>query len=401
LAVDDLTYLINLIHSIKHKPLICNPNAMAANFHQPSVHALLDAMSEPLLTFGVSGLVTFANRAAQAHPGHPVESMSGSPTIKALVGDAVLGKLQLPFTTEIELTDGLRIKGQFMPGPAGLDIAFVGTSGAGVGQDQRMGLKDIMGLLQAEVNPPLKGFISELRTRPASPIHSSLDQAARLLYERLSRLADLIMVFGEDVALSNDRMELIPLLQEVCGELTYRADIHNTRFEMIVPEQPLPPIYGSERLLRSAFFECLNNAVIHAHTETGQDVQATVEIRFTLSGEHVMVGIHNQGATQFKLNSKDMLTPFAQPSASMLAKGPPPRLGLPLVQRIVDLHGGNMRLNSSVGKHVNMLLEFPTGAPQRATNQLNLAQAQRYAADLAQLVSRRKKDHHEAQSTDR
>jgi hypothetical protein len=63
-----------------------------------------------------------------------------------------------------------------------------------------------------------------------------------------------------------------------------------------------------------------------------------------------------------------------------------------LVQRIVGLHGGNMRLNTSNDDTVNVLIEFPTGAPQRGQNQLDIAQTQRYAADLAQLMSRRKKE---------
>jgi anti-sigma regulatory factor (Ser/Thr protein kinase) len=144
--------------------------------------------------------------------------------------------------------------------------------------------------------------------------------------------------------------------------------------------------------MRAAFFECLNNAVIHAAKETGSDVQSTIEIRFTLSGEHVLVGIRNRGATQFRLNSKELLTPFSRPSTVTLANTPRPRLGLPLVQRIVDLHGGHMRLNGSAGNEVSMLLEFPTGAPQREANQLSIAQAQRYAKDLAQLISRRKRE---------
>ncbi len=57
-------------------------NIMAVNLHQPSVYALFEAMPIPLLTLGVSGLVTYANSAAKQHPGRPVESMSGKPVIK-------------------------------------------------------------------------------------------------------------------------------------------------------------------------------------------------------------------------------------------------------------------------------------------------------------------------------
>jgi len=65
---------------------------------------------------------------------------------------------------------------------------------------------------------------------------------------------------------------------------------------------------------------------------------------------------------------------------------------LPLVQRIVGLHGGQMRLSTTEQDTVQVLMEFPTDAPQRGQAELSVAQAQRYAQDLAQLMSRRKKE---------
>jgi hypothetical protein len=37
-------------------------------------------------------------------------------------------------------------------------------------------------------------------------------------------------------------------------------------------------------------------------------------------------------------------------------------------------------------------MEFPTGAPMRGQSNLDITQAQRYAKDLAELMSRRKKE---------
>ncbi len=98
---------------------------MATNFHQPSVNALFDAMPLPMITFGVNGVATFANRAARLHPGKPVEAMSGRIVIKNLAQAITLGKIKLPYAAEVGVADGKKLKGQFMAGPSGLDIAFV------------------------------------------------------------------------------------------------------------------------------------------------------------------------------------------------------------------------------------------------------------------------------------
>ncbi len=366
---------------------------MAVNFHQPSVHALLDVMPAPLLTFGVSGLVTYANTAAEQHPGRPVDKMNGNPVIKSLVAAATLGKLKLPYPAKIELADGHHIEGRFMAGPAGLDIAFVGAGESGhaeaIGSTSgHMKLQHIIELLRDELGPPLNLLQSQLQALPSGSEHAGLDMAARTLGQRIGRLTDLIEVFGDDIIRANDRIEPLELMQRICAELHERAARMGVRFEIIPPPQALPPIYGSLKLLSRAFHECLENALIYSRKEISSGQQLAVEIRFTFSGEHVLLSIRNRGSSPLKVGAHDTLRPFAAPSGSETVA----RLGLPLVQRIVSLHGGQLRLSALDEDTVKVLMEFPTGAPMRGQEKLGISQAQRYAKDLAQLMSRRKKE---------
>jgi hypothetical protein len=366
---------------------------MAVNFHQPSVYALLDVMPTPLLTFGVSGLVTYANSAAKQHPGRPVDKMNGNPIIKSLVAAATLGKLKLPYPAKIELADGHKIDGRFMAGPAGLDIAFVGAGESHQAEAIRttsghMQLQHIIELLRDEIGPPLNLLHSELQALPRSSEHASLDMAARALGQRLGRVADLIEVFGDEILRTNDRIEPLELMQQICGELKERAERMGVRFEIIPPTQALPPIYGNLKLLSRAFHECLENALIHSRKEINSGQQLVVDIRFTFSGEHVLLSIRNRGSSPLKVGAHDTLRPFAAASGNETVA----RLGLPLVQRIVSLHGGQLRLSSLDEDTVKVLMEFPTGAPMRGQESLGISQAHRYAKDLAQLMSRRKKE---------
>ena len=368
-----------------------------ANFNISAVNALFDASPLPLLLFGVSGRVNFANRAAQHHAGKPVESMDNQDVIKQLIRDATLGTLKLPYEADIQLKDGSLMHGRFMSGPSGLDIAFVMSSAEqdeGYGA-QGMKLQDIMELLKAEVNPPVQYLLSQVEglTLPAD---NKAHQAAEILKQRLSRLSDLIQVFGDDLVNSNDRIELYPLVRQVCDEMTQKAQATGVRFEFAELKQTLPPIYGNQRLIKRAFFECIDNAVTYSRRQTDAALSLVVEIRFTFSGQHILVAVRNRGATQLKVSNAEKLRPFAQTPqttapATMMTKDAP-RMGLPLVQRIVALHGGNMRLNAVDADTVQILMEFPTGAPVRGNKDLDKAQAEAYAKDLAQLMSRRRKE---------
>ncbi|MEK9953669.1 MAG: ATP-binding protein, partial [Curvibacter sp.] len=312
---------------------------------------------------------------------------------KSLVTAATLGKLKLPYTAKIELADGHRMEGRFMAGPAGLDIAFVGTGEAEHGEaigatSGPMKLQHIIELLRDELGPPIHLLQSQLQALPSASEHAGLDLAARALAQRLGRLADLIEVFGDDILRINDRIEPLELMQQICDELQERAERMGVRFDIVPPAQALPPIYGSLKLLSRAFHECLENALIHSRKEINSSQQLAVEIRFTFSGEHVLLSIRNRGSSPIKVGAQDTLRPFAAPSGSDTVA----RLGLPLVQRIVGLHGGQLRLSTLDDDTVKVLMEFPTGAPMRGQENLGISQAQRYAKDLAKLMSRRKKE---------
>jgi signal transduction histidine kinase len=363
---------------------------MATNYHQPSVNALLDTMPLPVLTFGVNGLLTYANSAAKIHPGRPVDAMSGKPVIKALVRDITLGKIKLPYVAEVELVGGLRMKGQFMSGLSGLDIAFVGSADAkGPVKAERKSLADIIALLRDEVDPPLKRLTGMLGDLPQSPEGAKLEEAAQALSQRLRRLGDLVAVFGESVLNIDDRVELVPLVQAVCNELKPKAMAMRVHFDITEPSQTLPPIYGNAELIHRAFYECFDNALTHSRKEVSRQQDLGVKIGYTFSGEHILVSVRNRGAIPEEEKGIETRDVFSTNKSANPGSG---RIGLPLVQRIVGLHGGNMRMTTVDDDEVRVLMEFPTGAPQRGQAQLDIAQAQRYATDLAQLMSRRKKE---------
>ena len=367
---------------------------MATTFTPTAVHALLDAVPIPVLTLAPDGAITFANRAAKSHPGRPIDALNGKPVIKAMLRDMTLGKVKLPYSAEVELNGGIKVKGQFLAGLGGLEIAFLIHTAAPAGQDRSVtpsGLSEVMALLRDEVTPPLKRVSALLGDLPESPQAEQLEEAAQALDQRIRRLNDLIAVFGDEVLVTSDRIELAEMVQSVCQELTPRALAKKVHFEITPPSQTVPPIYGNAEIIRRAFYECIDNAVTHSRKEVNSRQDLVVKVTYNLTGEHVLISVRNLGAMPEEshgIETRDLLARGSGASAPESTG----RLGLPLVRRIVGMHGGNMRMTAVGDDEVRVLMEFPTGAPQRGQAQLDIAQAQRYAADLAQLMSRRKKE---------
>lgn len=367
---------------------------MTVNYHQPSVNALLDAMPLPVLTFGVSGAVTFANKAAKAHPGRPVEVMGGRAVIKSLVHDLTLGKIKLPYSANVELDGGIKVKGDFMAGLSSLDISFVikadGTAAKEEPAAPQVDLGRVMALMRDEVMPPMRKVSGLLGALPANPKNDEVEDALQALDQRLRRMTDLIAVFGDEVLVTEDRVELASLVKQVCEELRPKAVAKKVAFEVQEPSQTLPPLYGNAQMIHRALYECFDNAVTHSRREVKSNQSLSVKVSYTLTGEHVLITVRNQGAIPEEegIETRDV---FAKPVAGGPNDGKG-QLGLPLVQRIIGLFGGNMRMTSVGDDEVKVMMEFPTGAPLRGQTRLDIAQAQRYASDLAQLMSRRKKE---------
>ena len=363
---------------------------MQQNYHQPAVNALIDAVPIPILTFDVNGRVTFSNRAAKAHPGKPVEVIDGLPVIRALSRDISLGKIKLPYAATLELQGGIKIKGSFLNGLSGLDVSLIlepveASEGA---RPSGVDVKQVMALIRDELNPYIQKVASRLSGLDATPKIEELETALDNLKSRMSRLNDLVTVFGNDALRIDDRIEIPTTIQSICDEIRPRALAKGIQIEIKPPHDLLPPLYGNAEMIRRALYECVENAVAHSRREVRGGTPLKVGVAFNLTGEHVLVVVRNEGA--LPPDAQGIETRDALKSGGAASQSVNGRLGLPLVERILGMHGGNIRINSTSDDEVRVIMEFPTGAPRRAQAQMDIEQAQRYAHDLAQLMKQRK-----------
>ena len=369
---------------------------MAVNYHQPSVNALFDAMPLPMITFGVNGTATYANPAARTHPDKPLEAMSGKVIIKNLAQAIALGKIKLPYQAAVGVGENKKMNGTFMAGPSGLDIAFVGSppeggeeapAGPGV-KSNRMGIDEIIQLLRDELSPPMRKVSTMLGSLPSGEGGQKFDTAVAELDDRLRRLADLLAVFGEESMVMDDRMDITAVINQTLDALKEKAITNKVRFEVKPPPSDLPPLYGNNRLIKRALYEAFDNALTHSRKAVKAGVDCNVSISYLLSGEYMLISVRNQGAISPEdkgIETRDLFDTRRPEQANA-------RLGLPLVNRIIGLHGGNMRMSIVDGEDTRVMIEFPTGQPQRGQANIDMEQAQRYAADLALLMQRQKKE---------
>ena len=139
-----------------------------------------------------------------------------------------------------------------------------------------------------------------------------------------------------------------------------------------------------------ALHECLHNAVQHAREDVSSREKVAVGISFHAAGHHLLVTIRNMGVLSAAAIGHHAEAIF-HPAPVAVGASPDPerlRIGLPLTHRILQLHGGGLRIEQDAPGEWVVRLELPTGAPLRSTHQLDLLQAQIYAEDLSRLMAR-------------
>jgi signal transduction histidine kinase len=360
---------------------------------------LLDIVNSPLLMFNAEGQVVFSNRAAKSLPCRPALLLGSDPHVRTLVRDIAEGRTSALHEMEVEgmSDDGIaRLKCRTAPKPiAGLVAMAVSLAEEPAGEtarsaapvEQRLSLQQIMELLRAELMPPMMQVLGQSES-------GSLNDSVRTLHERLDRVVDLVNVFGEDVLIGDERMLIADMVHGVCEDLAPLTQQNGVAFLMEGIGQELPPVYGSARLMRRALHECLHNAVVHARSSTATTEQVVVGVRFKASGNHLLVDIHNSGvlsAAALQRHAGAIFRPSVQAGASGKPPVPTLQIGLPLAHRILQLHGGRLRIEQDSASELEVRLELPTGAPLRNTHHLDMLQAQIYAEDLSTLMARTRK----------
>ncbi|NDY91976.1 HAMP domain-containing histidine kinase [Ideonella livida] len=374
-----------------------------------SLSELLENLRQGLLWVGKDGLVRHLNSQAGQLTGLAVGRRVFDPDLARTIAEVVSRQApKLVNSVGVAAVAGqapLELACRVIPGLT-KDDAFVLIRG---GEDDAEGgaaFDNLMMVIKEDLRDPLReaqlslGVAVDQGDRVAM---ATLADRLESTLRTLDKLVDLASIWGSEALLSTDRIELWPLLQKVWGEVEPLALDRGitARFRAQGGVQSLSTLYGSEMWLGRVFRECLESAV------RGAPKGAQLEIEHRQMGPRALIIFRDCGVFARKpvdavpMGAAPVAAAAARPGAPRPAATPPaapaPRrhareeIGLKLCQHIIALHGGQLREEDEDGLR-NFLIDLPTGAPFRTdTSQLDIAQAQQYAKDLAALMARSRK----------
>lgn len=208
-----------------------------------------------------------------------------------------------------------------------------------------------------EVKNPLNAMIIHLEllqqklNDPPEEVTQSLEVLRGEIY-RLDRVVQGFLRFVRPQTLHFLPLNLNKLLQEV-AQLT-EAEWARVGIGFVLHlDQHIPPISGDSELLRQAFL----NLVLNACQAMPDGGTVTLSTERTLQGTvRAQVIDQGMGIPSEELDNIFRLYYTTKPDGS--------GIGLSLVYRIVQMHGGSIEVDSKVGKGTTMTVTFPSPEPR-------------------------------------
>jgi two-component system cell cycle sensor histidine kinase PleC len=194
----------------------------------------------------------------------------------------------------------------------------------------------------------------------AGNIHDS----GRHLLQLINEILDLSRIEAGRYELSEGTLRLGDVVEDCYRLLKLRADSKNLAVHLAI-HPSLPLVMGDERALRQICLNLLSNAVKFT-PKGGQIVLAVAQ---TADGGQ-LISVKDSGPGIPKDEIPKVLQAFGQGSLAHETAEGGTGLGLPIVQNLVELHGGRFELRSELRKGTEAIAYLPASRvvkPEPAT----------------------------------
>jgi signal transduction histidine kinase len=211
--------------------------------------------------------------------------------------------------------------------------------------------------LAHELNTPLSLMHLELQGM-ADGLQTPTEAAEHLtqeLSEVTDLVADLIFLASADTAprLQMDWVDINALVTAAARRFEGAAIQQKNLTMQIELHNDLPMIYGDGYPIQRAISNLLSNAI--RHTPTG----GIITIKSLIENRYIGISVQDTGEGIAPEHLPHIFERFYRADESRTRHSGGRGLGLAIVKQIVEQHGGNIRVESTLGKGSNFTLLFP------------------------------------------
>lgn len=214
-----------------------------------------------------------------------------------------------------------------------------------------------------ELSTPLTSISSQLEVSlQMDRVAKDYRKAIQSVYQdarHLNKLTLTLLEFAKASGTAGDiEIELIridEILMRLPGEMIKFGEHYSVKleFEQLPEVAERLVVFGNAELL----FAAIKNIVSNAYKFS---VNGLAKVKLSVEKTTIIISIKDEGKGIAENDLSNIFQPFfrAEDSRGISGFG----LGLPLVQRIIKLHNGQINAKSTIGKETTFIIQFPVAA---------------------------------------
>jgi signal transduction histidine kinase len=217
-----------------------------------------------------------------------------------------------------------------------------------------------------ELSTPLTSISSQLevslqRDRGAEEyrqVMQSVYQDVRHLSKLTQTLLEFATLSGTTGGIEINLIRIDEVLMRLPGEMTKMDKGYSVKleFDQLPEEEEKLLVFGNAELLFTAVKNIVTNACKYSTNKIAK-------VKLSVDQEGIIVSVEDNGKGIPENELQNIFQPFyrTEDSRATIGFG----VGLPLVNRIIKLHKGQIKINSVVGKGTTFFIQLPTAGNAR------------------------------------
>ncbi len=182
---------------------------------------------------------------------------------------------------------------------------------------------------------------------------TAIKRTSRFMLGLVEDLLDVSTIEAGRLELARESTDLVALVEHTVTLNRTLASPKQIAIDFLAPTAPLAPLLVDPGKLQQVLNNLLSNAVKFSPKGS------RVEVSMTVSDTHVTIGVQDQGPGIAQDQVAKLFKPFSKTGARPTGGERSTGLGLVIVQRIVQGHGGEVQVQSEVGVGSRFLVVLP------------------------------------------
>ncbi len=202
-------------------------------------------------------------------------------------------------------------------------------------------------------------LLEETRNTRLEKVSGYVCEGANNLNDRIDELQDVTRGEIGKLRLEPEKLDVEELLVNLIEETRALSSQHGVSIDLQLKNGTLPPIYADPERVRQIMLNLINNACNYA--SAGKRI--TIKAKKDLDSKVIEIEVKDYGPGIPKDKRSMVFKPgyqLARQAERRVGMG----LGLTLCKMLVELHGGQIWLESTVGKGSSFIFTLPLGNPQ-------------------------------------